>query len=173
MGSWKYYSVTGATSVVGTSGATFYITGVQLETGTTATDFENLQYGTQLSLCQNTRGSRLMLSILSAVLGFATSGLPSVLKFFEQKGDQKHEQEMAKLDIQRTLELAKAGYHLKKKLKNLKPTKWKWKPMLQNAKHSMSTMLNWVMVRVNGWLTLELQCSPYYYLYFCFSLTFY
>ena len=51
-----------------------------------------------------------MLSILSAVLGFATSGLPNVLKFFEQKGDQKHEQEMAKLDIQRTLELAKAGY---------------------------------------------------------------
>lgn len=28
------------------------ITGVQLEVGTTATDFENLQYGTQLSLCQ-------------------------------------------------------------------------------------------------------------------------
>jgi hypothetical protein len=54
-GSWaaaNYLSATGATSVVGTSGATFYITGVQLETGTTATDFENLQYGTQLSLCQ-------------------------------------------------------------------------------------------------------------------------
>ena len=54
-GAWagaQYWSATGATSVVGTSGATFYITGVQLETGTTATDFENLQYGTQLALCQ-------------------------------------------------------------------------------------------------------------------------
>jgi hypothetical protein len=54
-GSWaaaNYLSATGATSVVGTSGATFYITGVQLETGTTATDFENLQYGQQLALCQ-------------------------------------------------------------------------------------------------------------------------
>ena len=54
-GSWaaaNYLSATGATSVVGTSGATFYITGVQLETGTTATDFENLQYTTQLQLCQ-------------------------------------------------------------------------------------------------------------------------
>ena len=54
-GSWSgstYYSATGATSVVGTSGATLYITGVQLETGTTATDFENLQYTTQLQLCQ-------------------------------------------------------------------------------------------------------------------------
>ena len=45
-------SATGATSVVGTNGATFYITGVQLETGTTATPFENLQYGQQLALCQ-------------------------------------------------------------------------------------------------------------------------
>ena len=34
-----------------------------------------------------------MLSILSGILGFATSGLPSVLKFFEQKGDQNHERE--------------------------------------------------------------------------------
>jgi hypothetical protein len=54
-GSWaaaNYLSATGATSVVGTSGATLYITGVQLETGTTATDFENLQYTTQLQLCQ-------------------------------------------------------------------------------------------------------------------------
>jgi hypothetical protein len=31
---------------------TLDITGVQLETGTTATDFENLQYGQQLALCQ-------------------------------------------------------------------------------------------------------------------------
>jgi len=46
------FAPTGATSVVGTSGATLYITGVQLEAGTTATDFENLQYTTQLQLCQ-------------------------------------------------------------------------------------------------------------------------
>ena len=46
------FAPTGATSIVGTSGATLYITGVQLETGTTATDFEKLQYGQQLALCQ-------------------------------------------------------------------------------------------------------------------------
>jgi hypothetical protein len=51
-----------------------------------------------------------MLSILSGILGFATSGLPSVLKFFEQKGDQKHELQMAKLDMERTLALAEKGY---------------------------------------------------------------
>jgi hypothetical protein len=43
---------TGATSVVGTSGATFYITGVQLEVGSQATGFEYRQYGTELALCQ-------------------------------------------------------------------------------------------------------------------------
>ena len=54
-GAWaaaNYTSATGAVSVVGTSGATWYVTGLQLEVGTTATDFENLQYGQQLSLCQ-------------------------------------------------------------------------------------------------------------------------
>jgi hypothetical protein len=47
-----YRSVTGQTSVVGTNGATFYITGVQLEAGTTATAFEQRLYGTELALCQ-------------------------------------------------------------------------------------------------------------------------
>jgi len=54
-GSWSannYFSATGATSVVGTSGATFYITGVQLEVGTTATNFDFRSIGTELSLCQ-------------------------------------------------------------------------------------------------------------------------
>lgn len=54
-GAWagaNYYSCTGATSVVGTNGATFYITGVQLEAGTTATSFDYRPYGTELALCQ-------------------------------------------------------------------------------------------------------------------------
>jgi hypothetical protein len=45
-------SATGATSVVGTNGATFYITGVQLEKGTAATSFDYRPYGTELQLCQ-------------------------------------------------------------------------------------------------------------------------
>jgi hypothetical protein len=45
-------SVTGAVSVVGTSGATFYITGVQLERNTTATPFEWLPFSTEMALCQ-------------------------------------------------------------------------------------------------------------------------
>jgi hypothetical protein len=54
-GAWaaaNYTSATGATSVVGTNAATFYITGVQLEVGSVATPFERRPYGTELSLCQ-------------------------------------------------------------------------------------------------------------------------
>jgi hypothetical protein len=48
----SYASATGATSVVGTNGATFYITGVQLEKGSTATSFDYRPYGTEFNLCQ-------------------------------------------------------------------------------------------------------------------------
>jgi hypothetical protein len=54
-GSWSangYFSATGATSVVGTSGATFYITGVQLETGSQATSFDFIDFGRELIMCQ-------------------------------------------------------------------------------------------------------------------------
>jgi hypothetical protein len=54
-GAWaagNLFNVTGATSVVGTNGATFYITGVQLEVGSTATSFDYRPYGTELALCQ-------------------------------------------------------------------------------------------------------------------------
>jgi len=46
------YSATGATSVVATNGATWYITGVQLEKGNIATSFDVRPYGTELALCQ-------------------------------------------------------------------------------------------------------------------------
>ena len=54
-GSWaasNYLSATGATSVVGTNGATWYITGVQVEKGSTATSFDYRPFGTELALCQ-------------------------------------------------------------------------------------------------------------------------
>lgn len=54
-GSWLsggYQKVTGTTNWIATNGATFYITGVQLEKGSTATSFDYRPYGTELALCQ-------------------------------------------------------------------------------------------------------------------------
>lgn len=54
-GAWagaNYLSTTGATSVVGTNAATWYVTGVQLETGVAATSFDYRPYGKELALCQ-------------------------------------------------------------------------------------------------------------------------
>ena len=48
-GSWTHSS---RVDWVGTTGATFYITGVQLEVGTVATPHEHISYGEQLALCQ-------------------------------------------------------------------------------------------------------------------------
>jgi hypothetical protein len=54
-GSWgagEFSGATGQTNLVGTNGATFYITGIQLEKGSTATSFDYRPYTTELQLCQ-------------------------------------------------------------------------------------------------------------------------
>jgi len=68
-GAWvgsQIMSTTGATSLIGTNGATFYITGVQLEKGSTATSFDYRPYGTELALCQR----------YFEVIGGLTNGFP-------------------------------------------------------------------------------------------------
>ena len=46
------FAATGQTQWIATLGATFHLTGVQLEVGTAATAFERLPYSTELALCQ-------------------------------------------------------------------------------------------------------------------------
>jgi len=75
-GSWSagnFLSATGATSVVGTNGATFYITGVQLEKGSTATSFDYRPYGTELALCQRYYYKR----VGSQTVYYEGAGVPS------------------------------------------------------------------------------------------------
>jgi hypothetical protein len=87
-GAWAgayYTSATGATSVVGTNGATFYITGVQLEVGSSATGFEYVNYQTSLANCQRYfeifTGNSNVTSLLSSTI-VAGSANPSYLNIY-------------------------------------------------------------------------------------------
>lgn len=54
-GSWSgstFFGATGSTNLISTLNATFYITGCQLEVGSTASSFDYRPYGTELVLCQ-------------------------------------------------------------------------------------------------------------------------
>ena len=51
-GTSNIFGATGQVNLVGTNGATFYITGVQLEAGTVASPFERRDYGRELMMCQ-------------------------------------------------------------------------------------------------------------------------
>jgi len=74
LGSWQsanVYNATGSTGISNTASATFYITGVQLEKGSTATSFDYRPYGTELALCQRYYEICTFSCIWS---GYATSG---------------------------------------------------------------------------------------------------
>jgi hypothetical protein len=79
-----YVQPTGATSVVGTNGATWYITGVQLEKGSTATSFDYRPYGTELALCQRyfiTYGGSASYERFGTCLCNATTGAIAMMPF--------------------------------------------------------------------------------------------
>jgi hypothetical protein len=69
----EYFSVSGATNLMATLNATFYITGVQLEKGSTATSFDYRPYGTELALCQRYYET----SINAGVSGTLSLSVPS------------------------------------------------------------------------------------------------
>ncbi len=78
-GAWAgatYFSATGATSVVGTNGATFYITGVQLEKGSAATSFDYRPYGTELQLCQRYYETNDLSFYIPIVSGNGVTSMP-------------------------------------------------------------------------------------------------
>ena len=60
-----------------------------------------------------------MFSLLSSILGFATAGLPSILGFFQQKGDQKHEREMAQLQNEQAMRMAQQGFSSQEKIASI------------------------------------------------------
>lgn len=61
-----------------------------------------------------------MLSLISTLGGLLISGLPSLLSFFQNKADQQHERELAKVQAEKELALAKEGFIAQTKIEEIK-----------------------------------------------------
>jgi len=93
-GTWaatNYLSATGATSIVGTNGATFYITGVQLEVGSSATGFDFRDITTETTMCQRyytksyqlatALGTATVLGMVGGAVGLSNLGGTTTIPF--------------------------------------------------------------------------------------------
>lgn len=61
-----------------------------------------------------------MLTLLSSLLSFLSGGLPSILGFFQDKSDKKHEMDMARLQTERELQMAEKGFIAQQKVEEIK-----------------------------------------------------
>ena len=61
-----------------------------------------------------------MLSLLSTLGGLLISGLPKLLAFFQQKADQKHEIALMRLQTERELQLAAAGFAAQARMEEIR-----------------------------------------------------
>lgn len=57
-----------------------------------------------------------MLTLFSTLASFLSGGLPRLLDFFQDRTDKKHELEMAQLQIERELQLKKAGLEVQERI---------------------------------------------------------
>lgn len=61
-----------------------------------------------------------MLSLLSTLGGLLISGLPKLLEFFQNKADQAHERELAKLATERDLQMAAQGFAAQARIEEMR-----------------------------------------------------
>lgn len=61
-----------------------------------------------------------MLSLLSTLGGLLISGLPKLLEYFQNKSDQRHELELARMQTERELQLAAAGFAAQAKVEEIR-----------------------------------------------------
>lgn len=61
-----------------------------------------------------------MLSLFSTLGGLLISGLPKLLEYFQTKADQKHELELARMQTERELQLAAAGFAAQAKVEEIR-----------------------------------------------------
>ena len=61
-----------------------------------------------------------MLTLLSTLISFLAGGLPKLLGFFQDRSDKKHELTMAQMQIERELELRRAGFEAQQRVEEIK-----------------------------------------------------
>jgi hypothetical protein len=61
-----------------------------------------------------------MLSLISTLGGLLISGLPKLLEFFQNKADQKHELALARVQTERELQMAAAGFAAQLKIEEVR-----------------------------------------------------
>lgn len=61
-----------------------------------------------------------MLSLLSTLGGLLISGLPKLLDFFQNRADQKHELELARVQTERELQLAAQGFAAQARMEEIR-----------------------------------------------------
>ncbi len=61
-----------------------------------------------------------MLTLLSTLISFLMGGLPKILDFFQDKADKFHELQLARLQIERELEMRKLGYEAQERVEHIR-----------------------------------------------------
>lgn len=61
-----------------------------------------------------------MLTLLSTLISFLMTGMPSILNFFQDKSDKKHELELARMQTEREIQMLAAGYAAQAKIEDIK-----------------------------------------------------
>lgn len=97
-----------------------------------------------------------MLSLISTLAGILTSGLPSLLNFFQDRADKSHELELARVQTEREMQLAREGFLAQQKVEEIRTDQiaMQSEAQMQNAaldhdKKIMERASTWV-VNLNG-----------------------
>jgi len=61
-----------------------------------------------------------MLSLLSTLGGLLISGLPKLLEFFQNKADQAHERDLARISAERDLQMAAQGFAAQQRIEEIR-----------------------------------------------------
>jgi hypothetical protein len=126
-----------------------------------------------------------MLSLISTIGGLLVSGLPSLLGFFQDKADKKHELELAQMQTERELQMMERGFVAQQKVEEIRTDQVEMQTaaQMQNAaldhdKKVMERASTWVvnyvgtvrptvtylfvieLVLINFWLCYKLFSMP-------------